>query len=220
MSVLTGWARLKAFRLGVRNFPLHANVSRMVFIPDQLPDFLLSPCNRLHRDFEELDGEWGVVRRTLDSAEAEGLDRKRCLTLLVGVKACEEWRDHPARQNWLDQVQFSTELRRGTTAFDDYAEKRELYTERFLERVQSLLMLGYVLANGCHRVKRQHWYPLAPAFEIVLTITPPKDREFDPQDQIVQIVRQRFRRLKDNNAGGLPIEAANKLFSEVYDTLF
>ncbi|UTW51466.1 hypothetical protein KFF05_16435 [bacterium SCSIO 12827] len=189
----------------------------MVLIPDELPDFVHLHASRNARAFRK-QKQWESLRKAIRAAERNGIEPKICEALLIGVKSCEDWRSDKKRQFWLGQYQLMADGRRGTAVFQGTADKRETYTERFLERVQTLIILGYIAANGRTRVERRNWYPLANAFEHILTIKKPKNTAYDAKEQLVALVRKRLIRLRDSCDGELPWEAGHSLFQEVYDT--
>lgn len=189
----------------------------MVTLPTNLPEFVRLYSARNHRNFVR-EKRWAVIREVTDAAEARGLDRTACMALLVGVKSCEDWRDASRRRNSLDAYQAWAESRRGWVSFKDTANQREYYTERYLERVQTLFMLGYMDVHGCSRVERRVWVPLAPAFEIIMHITKPKQREYDVQLQLVYLIQKRMRRLKRLTKETLPTRDAVRLLRQVYAT--
>lgn len=186
----------------------------MTFIPKELPFFVPLTARRNSKLFRR-DPYWKLLRDVIDQAEDTGLVRERCLKLLVGIKSCEDWRDDGRRLTWLSSYQLKAETRRGTKVFKEATQERELYTENYLNRIQTLLFLGYVAANGRARVERRYFYPLTPAFELIINIKKPKASKYEPQHQLIGIVRKRFTRLKETIGGELPFDQALNLLNQV-----
>ena len=192
----------------------------------EIPDLYLRLSDKLYRnEFHPESENWPTYEAALNDAEAAGLQRNNCLALLVGLRACEEWRERITgktntrdRDPWLSQSQFAAEQSRGTVAFEERAWQRFVNSERGINRIQSLIAIGYIHACGTNRIERGHWYPLVPAIEIIMTLK--RTKQYDPEKQVVSLMQKRLRRMKEPETGTLPVETARVYFSQVYATLF
>lgn len=192
----------------------------------EIPDLYLRLSDELYwKEFQPESENWPTYEAALNDAEAAGLQRNNCLALLVGLRACEEWRERITgkanirdRDPWLSQAQFAAEQSRGTVAFEERAWQRFIHSERGINRIQSLIAIGYIHACGTARIERGHWYPLVPAIEIIMTLK--RTKQYDPEKQVVSLMQKRLRRLKKTEAGKIPVEIARSYFSQVYATLF
>lgn len=190
----------------------------MAWFPQEFPFFLIKRCKRLQSEFRA-SSPWEMVRSSLADAEAAGLDVSACLALLLGMAACEEWRLESARKATLQLRQEKAERWRGRSPFRDAAAQREVFTERFIRRTQTLLILGYIRANGVRRIERRHWRPLVPAlFHILRLEDPRRDIEPDREQQVIDLLRQRIIRLRRTYGPDLPWKTSRRLFREVYGT--
>lgn len=190
----------------------------------RLPDFFLTLCAKIYQtEFQPDCPNWTHFEEALKQANSNGLDRFNCFTVMVGIRACQDWDDSSEREHRLTQFQYSAERSRGTVAFSERAERRRVFTEDWSERVFSLLVLGYAQACGFSGSKRVLWFPLYPALKRIITPgirKDQKDPDPDRRSQISEAMRLRIFRLKDPEAKKLPTAIARDYFSQVYATLF
>ena len=157
---------------------------------------ILQICRRI------VQGEDPHFRRMLFGLDVgAGIDRKLCMSLLIGLRACQAWStDYEERGKLYRSLDYT--IRTGWSMGSRLRRDRKLRSAlgwHGIELAQSYLCYGYILARGHDAVLVRDWSALMPILEMIFHVRRPKGEDQNSRAQLLALLRQRARRLKRND---------------------
>jgi hypothetical protein len=163
--------------------------------------------------YEDREQDWPAIQQAL--RVAPGVDLKKAVALLVGLRALERLKDSPARTRRIKAARSLLQWQKGRDA-KSYTRRqlRALALSRY-DRLQNLLLLGFMIDGGSGRVSRPTIRALADALSFVLHVPP--NAASPPDELLYQRIRLRLHRGRSSN-----VDEAEALvfFRTVYAMVF
>lgn len=154
---------------------------------------LLDECGELGSgsddDFNDL------LDAALRSAVRDNLESFLCRALLIGLRACENWKSSEQREFLYNDADH-----RIRSGFSKGPQRREAFhtrsmtSDRGIDLIESHMLKGYILANYTSRVEVRHWKALVPALESIFVLK--RKDGYDPVEQTISLIQSRINRLK------------------------